>query len=524
MPTPPSPAAPPRALSEPSRTLAVRRLEVLPAWGEPTTPFRHTWEGIVNIDQFRWMARRDVQDQLALAQRELHARHVRAIGMYDDEMRVFCRSPGAFMGLEPGTPRSNWQVVDYVIDSLLDRGLNPMYTTSFMPGALARGPTSVFSTPSRTSPPSDWAAWERLVRDGVAHAVSRYGLGTVRSWKFEVWNEPNLSGWFWGGDQSDFFELWSRTFRAIKSVDASLQVGGPSCGRAAWIEELMHHGAQHDCRPDYLIAHIYNNDSPTEGPQAPFDSTAPAGDHSSPDFAIEVMRDVRSRIDRAGFKGELHWNEWGRSYHGVDFRREEPGEVAFIVRLLSAVSQEADVFSYWCLSDVYDQVGYGREAFHGGYGLFNLQGLRKPTYHAFQLLSRLGHERVAVSGTGLDTLHHAIVTAPENGRAQVLVYAYDHASQPGREPLEVTVALPPRARPIGLHRIDRHENNVVQAWRDLGAPAYLSRAQTAALAAENHLRASRTPVRHEVDGARHLAHFTMERPGVALLEIETEAE
>lgn len=120
-----------------SRPAAVRRVRVSPSWTGPRTPFRHTWEGIINVDQFRWMVRGDMHEQLEMAQRELHATHVRAVGMFDDEMRVFCESPAAFMGYEPKRPRTNWQTVNYVIDSMMDRKLQPVFTTSFIPSAMA---------------------------------------------------------------------------------------------------------------------------------------------------------------------------------------------------------------------------------------------------------------------------------------------------------------------------------------------------------------------------------------------------
>jgi xylan 1,4-beta-xylosidase len=497
-----------------SRTTAVRHVRVMPDWQAARTRFRHTWEGIINVDQFRWMVRRDMQEQLELAQRELRATHVRAVGMFDDEMRVFCESPAAFMGYEPKQPRTNWQTVDYVIDSMIDRGLQPVYTTSFIPSAMASGPVTVFSTKAHTSPPKDWKQWESFVRDAVQHAVDRYSLDVVRRWPFEVWNEPNLHGWFWGGDLSDFNRLWQSTYRAIKSVDASLRVGGPSTGRAEWLEELLDFGQENDCPPDYLITHIYNNDSAADHPLAPFDPTATTRGSKSPTFAMDIMRNVRALLDRRGFKGELHWNEWGRSFHAVDHHREHPSEAAFIARLLGEVSQEADVFSYWCLSDIYDQVGYGREAFFGGYGLLNLQGLRKPAYHTFELLAKLGTERVALSGPPLDSTCDAIVTT-SGDRAHILVYASDLADDTKRQSVDVSVSLPPGARAKQLHRIDSIENNVLARWHELGAPAYLSREQTKELAADNALKPSFSPVTIENGHAQ----FTMESPGIALLEI-----
>ncbi len=501
-----------------SRSLSPRHVRIAPDWAGPRSPFRHTWEGIINVDQFRWLVRRDMQEQLEMARRELGATHVRAVGMFDDEMRVFCESPGAFIGYEPKQPRTNWQTVDYVIDSLADRGLQPVYTTSFIPSAMASGPTTVFSTKAHTSPPKDWRQWERFVREHVQHCVDRYSLDVVRRWPFEVWNEPNLQGWFWGGDQAAFYQLWESTYRAIKSVDGSLQVGGPSTARAEWLEEFLAHARQRDCAPDYLITHIYHNDSAADHPLAPFDPEATTRGSNSPTFAMDVIRGARSLMKRCDFRGQLHWNEWGRSFHAVDHHREQPSEAAFIARLLGDVSQEADVLSYWCLSDIYDQVGYGREAFFGGYGLLNLQGLRKPAYHAFELMGKLGTERVAVTGENLDATCHAIATRAGR-RAHVLVYASELHDEQSRRNVEVALQLPAGAQAGQLFRVDSLENNVLARWEGLGKPAYLSREQTRELAHDNTLKPSSVPVRLEAQAPHTIAHFTLESPGIALLEV-----
>jgi xylan 1,4-beta-xylosidase len=509
-----------RAPASASRAITPRRVHLRPEWDGARSPFRHTWEGVVNADQFRWLVRRDMQEHVALAHAELNAKHVRAVGMFDDEMRVFCPGPASFMGYEPKEPRTNWQNVDYVIDSLLDRGVFPMFTTCFVPGAMASGPDTVFTTKASTSLPKDWRQWDALVREAVQHAVDRYSLAIVREWHFEVWNEPNLHGWFWAGTQADYFELWRTTFHAIKSVDSSLRVGGPSTARAQWLDDLLAFGAKHDCTPDYLITHIYNNDSTDDNPLAPFAGPQEDKTSKSPNSAFGFIRGVRSLTERLGFKGQIHWNEWGRSFHAVAAQREQPSEAAFVARFLAEVSQEADAFAYWCLSDIYDQVGFGREAFFGGYGLLSLQGLRKPAYHAFQLLSQLGHERVTTHAQGGDSFLNAIVTTGRSGRAHALVYAYDHADEPTRQSIEVALELPPAARAGALYRIDANENNVLARWHELGAPAYLSREQTRELAADNALKRSTQTIRCEPHDGRGIAHFTMESPGVALLEID----
>lgn len=496
----------------------MHRLFLQPHWTARPTPFRHTWEEVVNVDQYRWLVRHDMLEQLALVQRELGGRHVRAVGMFDDELRVLCPGPDTFGQPEPRPARTNWQVVGSIWDALLERGLAPMFTTSFIPSRLASGPTTVFTTQGRTSPPRDYREWAALVGEGVRHAVDRYGVSAVRGWWFEVWNEPNLQGWFWGADQAEFFKLWDATWRAIKEVDPGLRVGGPSTARAEWLADFVAHTRRAGTEADYLTLHIYNNDgeavalAPFAGPQADKAGT-------SPNLAAGVIRGARRLADELGFKGEIHFNEWGRSWRPVEPDRESASEAAFIVRTMAEVSQEADQFAYWCVSDIYDQVGYGRETFHGNYGLLNLQGLRKPSYHAFHLLRQLGTQRVPVGGEGVDSFHGAIATPSDDG-ALVLVYAYRHGAAPSAEPVAVEIILPDNATGSAtLHRVDSHENNVLARWRDLGAPAYLHPRDRAALVAADPLRASDVRVEITRTARGLVARFPMEAPGIALLRI-----
>ena len=481
-------------------------LVLQPDWNAPTTPLRHTWEGVVNIDQFRWLVRKDCLEHVAMAKRELGATHVRAVGMFCDELRTWGMDPTYFGKPGPHPPRLNWQVVDYIIDELAELGLMPQYTTSFMPSHMASGELTCFSTRSRTSPPKDWDQWESFVFEAVKHQVQHRSAEVVKNWWFEVWNEPNLSPPFWGGDQKDFFTLWQRTYRAIKRANPALRVGGPSAARAEWVGDLLDFGRKNGCEPDYIITHCYNNDSAGK-PLSPFEGPQGDKENLSPHFFAGVARGVRKVLDQAGYRGDVMWNEWGRSWHPYAPARETASEAAWVVKSMAEVSQLADSFGFWCLSDIYDQVGYGSEAFHGNYGMLSLQGLRKPVYHAFQLLSRLGTKRAPVTGTGLSLNHGAIATSNGAGRS-VLVYAYTDNEERGS--LDVRIpGVPAGAR---LTRVSDVENNILADWRSLGAPANLTRDQQRHLHARNLLSSTAVPV---IDG---VATFRLETPGIALIE------
>ena len=433
--------------------------------------------------------------------------------MLDDEMKVLGPDPASFRNPAKEGPRVNWQVVDYVIDSLLEIGIAPMFTTTFTPSAMASGRSTVFTTKSNVTPPKNPKAWADLIHDGVVHMTRRYGAEAVRQWYFEVWNEPNLDG-FWDGSQDEFFELWRITHRAIKDVDPAYRVGGPSTARAEWIKALIEFGRDNDCEPDYIITHIYNNDSESK-PLSPFAGPQEDKVSKSPHFASGVVRGVRELLDEMGFKGEVHWNEWGRSWFPHYPERETPNEAAFVMKTMAEVSQLADYFAYWNLSDVYDQVGYGAETFHGNYGMLNLQGLRKPQYHAFQLLSRLGDRRLPVTGDGLSDVSNAIATPTDRGFA-VAVYAFDPEDGSGDTRVEVTLPDGVKGEPT-LHLVDATHNNILVPWREMGSPDYLKRDQLETLRSLNTLTPS--PDALQVEGSR--ASFTLTGPGVALLEVVT---
>ncbi len=490
----------------------VETFDLHPVWDGAARPLRKTWQAVGNIDQFRWLSRADVLEHLRMAREELGVRHVRAVAMYSPEMKVWdypltgWRIPQA-----EKSKQANWQLVDINIEALLALGLKPVYTTCFTPQGMTDDPAVCWPDQNSVGMPRDLSEWREFVSGGIRHHIERYGIEEVRSWYFECWNEPNLTGFF-NGSKADFFRLWSATWHAVKSVDASLRLGGPSTARGEWIAEFLDFAASDGTPPDYLITHVYNNDSASE-PLSPFDGPASYKVKDSPHFAPGVIRGLRKELNSRGWTGEVHWNEWGRSWFPYDPLKETALEAAFIVKTMAEASQEADAFAFWCLSDIYDQVGVQSSEFQGNYGMLSLHGLRKPAWFAHQLLNRLGTERLPV--TGGNELLGAFATV-DGANAAVLVYAYPRNSSGDSSGITVRVAWP--FEQPELTRLGSVENNIIAEWRKMGAPAYPAPKELAQLRQSNTLQSAPAgAVRLENTTEGPMAVFEMECPGVALL-------
>ena len=130
---------------------------------------------MANVNQFVWMTRADMLEQLAMAEADLGFAHVRACGMLDDKMKAWTQDPRDFRIPEKERPRHlNFQLIDMVIDRLLGLGLKPLYTTCFTPSAMASGALEIWQH-SNTTPPKDLKAWSRFVRDGIEHEMRLRG-------------------------------------------------------------------------------------------------------------------------------------------------------------------------------------------------------------------------------------------------------------------------------------------------------------------------------------------------------------
>ncbi|MGH8234477.1 MAG: GH39 family glycosyl hydrolase, partial [Rhodanobacteraceae bacterium] len=196
----------------------------------PGSTLAHVWSHTVGSGHADLALRADWQQQMAKTHKELGVRHVRFHGILDDSMGTYL--------IEMDKNLYSFFNADQIFDFLVSIGMKPLVELSFMPTALQTGGDTVFFYRANVTPPRDYAKWADLITRLVKHWVERYGIDEVRSWYFEVWNEPNLDA-FWKGKQADYFKLYQYTANAIKSVDAQIRVGGPATADDEWVPEFL---------------------------------------------------------------------------------------------------------------------------------------------------------------------------------------------------------------------------------------------------------------------------------------------
>jgi xylan 1,4-beta-xylosidase len=102
---------------------------------------------------------------------------------------------------------------------------------------------------------------------------------------------------------------------------------------------------------------------------------------TDPGVIINGVRDSRSQITSSPLpKLPLHYTEWNSSYSSRDPVHDSYLSAAYILSRLKRSEGHVDSMSYWTFTDIFEESGPAPSPFHGGFGLLNFNGLRKPSF------------------------------------------------------------------------------------------------------------------------------------------------
>jgi len=131
-----------------------------------------------------------------------------------------------------GKPVYSWTILDRIFDSFHDAGVKPLVEIGFMPEALSTHPEPYRHNFPQGSiytgwayPPKDYQKWAEVVFQFVRHLRERYGDAEVKTWLWEVWNEPDIE--YWKGTPQEYFKLYDFSVDSVLRALPAARVGGP---------------------------------------------------------------------------------------------------------------------------------------------------------------------------------------------------------------------------------------------------------------------------------------------------------
>ena len=306
----------------------------------------------------------------------------------------------------------------------------------------------------------------------------------------EVWNEPNLRGFWENADMEEYFKLFHRSFDAVKAVDAGFRVGGPAvCGGSdeKWIRAFLEYCSKNRIAVDFVTRHHYTIEQPVEEGHYAYSRLM------RPEDGFANLRTSRDIIDSfPEYKGlPIHITEFNTSYTPKGVIHDTNLNAAFMAHQLSRLGDVNESYSYWTFGDVFEELGIPFTPFHGGFGLVAEGCIPKPTFWTFAFYKKLQE-------SGGQCVHRDDdMVVMRNGKGDYMGILWNVAREGGQEePKRFALSLPAQEQEYTILKrtVDEETCNPLKLWHDLGEPAHLSGEQKKLLreGARPYLESGRT--------------------------------
>jgi xylan 1,4-beta-xylosidase len=160
----------------------------------------------------------------------------------------------------------------------------------------------------------------------------------------------------------------------------------------------------------------------------------------------------------------------------------------YILQKLKASEGLLQGMSYWTYTDLFEEPGPPHESFHGGFGLLNREGIRKPAYFAYKYLHALQGESVATSDP-------QAMLAVNDGNVSAVIWDFEQPEQKlSNRPFYTKLVPAHPASPVRLvvrhltpgtdyrlevFRTGYRKNDALSEYIDMGRPKDLTTEQLA---------------------------------------------
>ena len=454
-----------------------------------------------------------------------------------------------------GKPVYDFTITDRTFDAYKRAGVRPFVELGFMPKDLAASVPGVteyqlhYPKPtmggSVNNPPRDYGMWRDLVRAYVAHLVERYGADEVRTWYFEVWNEPDII--YWHGTPQEYFKLYDYAVDGVRQALPRARVGGPATTGSASPKAAAYLRA--------FLDHCLNDRSAADGKPVPLDfiSYHPKGRVRMVDGHVEMGLADELQSVEAGFQIVASYprfrhlpiilSEADPEGCAACSAKESPANAyrngplyaaytaaAYKAMLDLAAQDQVNLRAMLTWAFEFEDAGYFE-----GLRTLSTRGIDKPILNFFRMAGLMQGDRVWASSSGsipLEQLLHtgvrnapyidALATRSEHSAA-ILVWNYSDDDAPAASSrIEVTIAgVPAGVTRVLLeqYRIDDTHSDAYTAWKQMGSPDAPTAEQYAELKNAGQLQILKSPEWIDVHNGKVFVGGDLPRQGVGLLQI-----
>lgn len=420
-----------------------------------------------------------------------------------------------------GNPYYDFTLLDQAYDAIVGPGHHLLVELGFTPRDLlppeaaeltvVRSPTAYtnYEAGAWGYPPSDYGKWAGLIGATVKHCVERYGADEVKTWLWELWNEPDID--YWRGTLEQYNELYTATVQAIRAVLPEAKVGGPAVtsGGLNFLKGFLDYTTERNEPLDFISYHTKGCHFPTRDykpfAEEPAELLSPSSTKMLYDLrefsrligSYEAYADLPVIVDECDAAVPAHFGRYdNRNYSFQNTEYYSVFQAKLMKKILDLNATETAQVAYATSWSFYFEA---ERYFEGTRSFMTAGGVEKPLLNAYRMLTLLGAERLHATsdaawqvgalentdGSSMPEEVDVLASRADNGSVAVLVWRHtDDQWQTSDSSTTATVAV--RNLQRGSYRlrhlrIDAEHSNAFTVWQQLGSPQDPTAEQLAAI-------------------------------------------
>lgn len=454
-----------------------------------------------------------------------------------------------------GNPVYNWQIVDSIFDVLTKRGIRTIAEIGFMPEALSVKPQpyrhhwkpgvpydSIYT--GWAYPPKDYKKWSELIYKWVKHCIKRYGEQEVKTWYWEVWNEPNIA--YWKGTIEEYFTLYDYTADAVKRALPQAKVGGPTSTGPRWdkaadfLKSFLQHcvdgknyaTGKKGAPLDYITFHAKGNprvvNNHVQMNMAVQLQDAAKGFEIVSSFpSLKKLPIIIGEFDPEGcaacsvdFSPQNAYRNGTMysSYTAASFAQLYAMEKRYNVNLMGAVS--------WSFE-------FENQPWFAGFRDLATNGVDKPVLNVFRMFGRMKGDMLEVNNSNTISLQTIIDSSVCNKpyvdalatidahNMYIMLWNY-HDDDNKKTDITINLILqqlPSERVTMSSYLVDENYSNAYSLWEKMGSPQRVSEKQFHELQNAGQLQKNTSDKKLNVTNGNLNYHLNLKGQGVVLLKV-----
>ncbi len=225
--------------------------------------------------------------------------------------------------------------------------------------------------------------WKNLLEHLMKHLVRRYDKHVLSRWIFEFpWNkEPYYS------QDYRYLDAYEAGWRIVKSNLGSSKIAGidPHGGiDEEQFRETVHELSVRGIFPEIFTIKIFVDSTHQMMGERTFQS---GSDYL---YARQFIEKIRGILEEEGQTYQMCISEWSNSLSNRNIVQDSCARGTYIIKFILSIWKTADMIGFWHGSDAVDIFYDSRKLIYGGGGLLTKDGIKKPSFYAFEFLNKLG--------------------------------------------------------------------------------------------------------------------------------------